>query len=167
MAVVSIAIGGSNVQPALVVHHHMVKLGRLFHLGLALGNSGFAEVGGRILLAEATVYLATAPKSNASYAALNKAMEDVKRTRNDPVLLHLRNPVTPLMKEMGYGREYRYAHSYPDHFAAQDNLPDNLKGRIYYQPSEQGYEKEVAERLRRWWGERKGREDGGGEPQAE
>ena len=126
---------------------------------------GFPE--GAIPLAEATIYLATAPKSNASYAALNKAMEDVKRSRNDPVPLHLRNAVTPLMKEMGYGRDYRYAHSYPDHFAAQDNLPANLKGRTYYQPSDQGYEKEVAERLRRWWGKRKEGEDGGGAPQSE
>ncbi|MBI4201452.1 MAG: replication-associated recombination protein A [Chloroflexi bacterium] len=115
---------------------------------------------GAIPLAEATVYLATAPKSNAAYAALNQAMKDVKQTRNDPVPLHLRNPVTPLMKDMGYGRDYRYAHSYPGHFSGQANLPDNLKGRVYYQPSDQGYEKEVAERLRRWWGERK-REHGG------
>ena len=111
---------------------------------------------GAIPLAEATVYLATAPKSNSAYTALNRAMEDVKRSRNDPVPLHLRNPVTPLMKSMGYGQGYRYAHSYPEHFAGQANLPDNLKSRVYYEPSDQGYEKEVAERIRRWWGERKG-----------
>lgn len=110
---------------------------------------------GAIPMAEATVYLATAPKSNSAYAALNRAMEDVRRSRNDPVPLHLRNPVTPMMKEMGYGKEYRYAHSYPEHFAGQANLPDNLKGRVYYEPSDQGYEKDVAERIRRWWGERK------------
>ena len=110
---------------------------------------------GGIPLAEATVYLATAPKSNSAYAALNRAMEDVRRNRNDPVPLHLRNPVTPLMKNMGYGHDYRYAHSYPEHFASQANFPDNLKGTVYYQPSDQGYEKEVAERIRRWWGERK------------
>ena len=110
---------------------------------------------GAIPLAEATVYLATAPKSNSAYTALNRAMEDVKRSRNDPVPLHLRNPVTPLMKSMGYGQGYQYAHSYPEHFAGQANLPDNLKSRVYYEPSDQGYEKEVAERIRRWWGERK------------
>ena len=109
---------------------------------------------GAIPMAEATVYLATAPKSNSAYFALNRAMEDVRRSRNDPVPLHLRNPVTPMMKEMGYGREYRYAHSYPEHFAGQANLPDNLKGRTYYEPSDQGYEKVVAERIQRWWGER-------------
>ncbi|MFC1935543.1 replication-associated recombination protein A [Chloroflexota bacterium] len=112
---------------------------------------------GAIPLAEATVYLATAPKSNSAYAALNRAMEDVKQGRNDPIPLHLRNPVTPLMRKMGYGHGYRYAHKYPGHFAGQTNLPDNLKGRVYYEPSEQGYEREVADRLRRWWGERRGK----------
>ncbi|MEE8442334.1 MAG: replication-associated recombination protein A [Dehalococcoidia bacterium] len=112
---------------------------------------------GAIPLAEATVYLATAPKSNSAYAALNRALEDARRSINDPVPLHLRNPVTPLMKNMGYGREYRYAHDSPEHFSGQANLPDNLRGRVYYDPSDQGYEKEVAERLRRWWGERHGK----------
>ena len=112
---------------------------------------------GGIPLAEATVYLATAPKSNSANAALIRALEDARRSRNDPVPLHLRNPVTPMMKDMGYGQGYRYAHSYPDHFSGQANLPDNLKGRVYYEPSDQGYEKQVAERIRRWWGERKGR----------
>jgi putative ATPase len=111
---------------------------------------------GAIPLAEATVYLATAPKSNTAYMALNKAREDVRRTRNDPVPLHLRNAVTSLMQEMGYGKEYKYAHDYPDHFVAMDNLPESLKGHRYYQPSDQGYEKEVARRLREWWGDKKG-----------
>ena len=118
---------------------------------------------GAIPLAEATVYLATAPKSNSAYVALTRAMEDVRRSRNEPVPLHLRNPVTPLMRKMGYGQDYRYAHKFPDHFAGQANLPDNLKGRTYYEPSDQGYEKEVAERIRRWWGERKGETTGEGE----
>jgi putative ATPase len=108
-----------------------------------------------IILAEATVYLATAHKSNAAYMALNKAREDIKHTRNDPVPLHLRNPVTGLMKDMAYGKDYKYAHNSPGHFAGQRNLPDNLTDRVYYNPSDQGYEKEVAERIRRWWGERK------------
>ncbi len=111
---------------------------------------------GAIPLAEATVYLATAPKSNSANAALIRAMEDARHSRNDPVPLHLRNPVTPMMKDMGYGKDYKYAHSYEEHFAGQANLPDNLKGHVYYQPSDQGYEKQVMERLRRWWGERKG-----------
>ncbi len=113
---------------------------------------------GAIPLAEATVYLATAPKSNSAYAAMNRAMEDVRKTRQEPVPLHLRNPVTPLMKQMGYGKEYRYAHDYPGHFVEQEFLPPSLKGRRYYEPSDQGYEKEAAERVRRWWKERKGGE---------
>jgi putative ATPase len=107
---------------------------------------------GRIPLAEATVYLATAPKSNASYMALNRAMEDVQQTRNDPVPMHLRNAPTGLMKDMGYGEGYKYSHDYEDNFAPMQNLPDSLKGRRYYRPGDQGYEPEVAERLKRWWG---------------
>ena len=110
---------------------------------------------GAIPLAEATVYLATAPKSNSAYVALNRAREDVNTNRNDPVPEHLRNPVTRLMREMGYGRGYRYSHDAPGHFAAMENLPPRLQGRRYYEPSDQGYEKEVAERIRRWWGDRK------------
>ena len=109
---------------------------------------------GRIPLAEATVYLATAPKSNASYVAINKALEDVRKTRNDPVPLHLRNPVTGLMKESGYGGGYKYSHDYESNFSPMQNLPERLKGRHYYTPGDQGYEPEVAERLRRWWGTR-------------
>lgn len=108
---------------------------------------------GRIPLAEATVYLATAPKSNASYMALNKAMEDVQQTRNDPVPMHLRNAPTGLMKDMGYGAGYKYSHDYEDNFAPMQNLPESIKGRRYYTPGDQGYEPEVAERLKRWWGD--------------
>jgi len=110
---------------------------------------------GRIPLAEATVYLATAPKSNASYMALNRAMEDVQQTRNDPVPMHLRNAPTGLMKDMGYGEGYKYSHDYEDNFAPMQNLPDSLKGRRYYSPGDQGYEPEVAERLKNWWGDNK------------
>jgi putative ATPase len=106
---------------------------------------------GAIPLAEATVYLATAPKSNSAYAALNKAREDARNTRNEPVPMHLRNSVTPLMEEQGYGKGYKYSHDYPDHFAAMENLPESLKGRRYYQPSDQGYEKAVSQRLKDWW----------------
>ena len=108
---------------------------------------------GRIPMAEATVYLATAPKSNSAYKAINAAQDDVKRTKNEPVPLHLRNPVTGLMRGMGYGEGYRYSHDYPDNFAPMENLPESLKGRRYYEPGDQGYEREAAERLRRWWGE--------------
>ena len=115
---------------------------------------------GRIPLAEATVYLATAPKSNSAYKAINQAIEDARNTRNDPVPLHLRNPVTGLMRGKGYGKDYKYSHDYEDHFAPMQNLPDRLKGRRYYEPGDQGFEREVAERLRRWWG--KGKKEGAG-----
>ena len=108
---------------------------------------------GRIPLAEATVYLATAPKSNTAYAALNEAMADVRRLPNDPVPLHLRNAVTGLMQQMGYGRDYKYSHDFDGHFAPQDYLPPQLGGKRYYHPGSEGAEKEVAERLQRWWGE--------------
>ena len=107
---------------------------------------------GRIPLAEATVYLATAPKSNSAYMAISKAMEDVQKTRSDPVPLHLRNPVTGLMREMGHGKDYKYSHDHEGHFAPMDNLPESLKGRRYYVPSDQGSEPEAAERQRKRWG---------------
>ena len=107
---------------------------------------------GRIPLAEATVYLATAPKSNTAYAALNEAMADVRKLPNDPVPLHLRNAVTGLMQQMGYGRDYKYSHNYDGNFAPQEYLPTDLKDRRYYHPGTEGAEKEIGERLRRWWG---------------
>lgn len=116
---------------------------------------------GAIPLAEATVYLATAPKSNSAYVALNHAREDARHTRNEPVPMHLRNSVTPLMKEQGYGKGYKYSHDYPGHFAPMDNLPPSLKDRRYYQPGDQGYEKAVSQRLREWWaGQKENKEDG-------
>ena len=108
---------------------------------------------GRIPLAEATVYLATAPKSNSAYAALNRALEDVRESRNEPVPLHLRNATTGLMKRMGYGKDYKYSHSYEGNFVPQDYLPPSLKGHRYYKPSEEGREKELAERINDWWGQ--------------
>ena len=108
---------------------------------------------GRIPLAEATVYLATAPKSNTAYAALNEAMADVRSQPNDPVPLHLRNAVTGLMHQMGYGKDYKYSHDYEGHFAPQEYLPPHLRDRRYYHPGTEGAEQEIAERLRRWWGE--------------
>ena len=107
---------------------------------------------GRIPLAEATVYLATSPKSNAAYMGLERALDEVRRTPHEPVPLHLRNAVTGLMRGMGYGAGYKYSHDYEGHFEPQQYLPDNLAGRRYYEPSEQGAEAAIAERLRRWWG---------------
>ena len=108
---------------------------------------------GRIPLAEATVYLATAPKSNTAYSALNEAMADVRRMPNDPVPLHLRNAVTGLTQQMGYGRDYKYSHDFEGHFEPQEYLPPSLRGRRYYHPGTEGAEKEISERLGRWWGD--------------
>ncbi len=107
---------------------------------------------GRIPLAEATVYLATAPKSNSAYMALEKALDDVRKRSNDPVPLHLRNAVTGLMRDSGYGKDSRYSHDYEGHFVEQEFLPASLKDRRYYQPTEEGAEKEIQERLEKWWG---------------
>ncbi|TMG38887.1 MAG: replication-associated recombination protein A, partial [Chloroflexi bacterium] len=100
-----------------------------------------------LALAQAVVYLATAPKSNALYAAYSAVQEDVERTRADPVPLHLRNAPTPLMRQMGYGKGYRYAHDYDEAQIEQQHLPDAIKDRTYYHPSGRGYEKTVKERL--------------------
>ena len=105
---------------------------------------------GNLALAEAVVYLATAPKSNALYTAYTQVQEDVAQTRNEPVPLHLRNAVTRLMKGLGYGKGYKYAHNYPEHYIPQQNLPDSLKDKSYYRPGDQGFEKAVAERLKHW-----------------
>lgn len=107
---------------------------------------------GNLALAEAAVYLATAPKSNSLYQAYSKVQEDVQHGRNEPVPLHLRNPVTGLMRQVGYGKGYKYAHDYPGHFVQQQNLPSSLQGKRYYLPGDQGYEKEIAARLKKWWG---------------
>ena len=104
-----------------------------------------------LALAEAAVYLATAPKSNSLYQAYSKVQEEIKQGSTDSVPLHLRNPVTPLMKEIGYGEGYKYAHDYPGHFVEQQNLPDSLQGKRYYTPSDQGYEKTIIARLKTWW----------------
>jgi putative ATPase len=113
---------------------------------------------GRIPLAEATVYLATAPKSNSAYAAIDAALGEVRKGKNEPVPKHLRNAVTGLMRDEGYGQGYKYAHDHDDHFAPMENLPERLKGRRFYAPGDQGYERQAAERLRRWWGEGESRE---------
>jgi putative ATPase len=105
---------------------------------------------GFLPLAEATLYLATAPKSNSALTAYGRAKADVEETLNEPVPLHLRNAVTGLMREMGYGKGYRYAHEYAGHQVEQQHLPDRLKGRRYYEPGGEGYEAQIAERLRRW-----------------
>jgi len=111
---------------------------------------------GNLALAEAVIYLAAAPKSNSLYKAYSRVQKDIQHGRNEPVPLHLRNPVTDLMRRMGHGRDYKYAHDYPDHFVKQQNLPPSLQGKRYYVPSNQGYEKEINARLKKWWKEEKG-----------
>jgi putative ATPase len=104
---------------------------------------------GALALAELTVYLALAPKSNAIYRAYDAAAADVAQTRNDPVPLHLRNAPTVLMRELGYGRNYRYAHDYDEGIVAQQNLPANLGDRTYYLPTDRGFERELSVRMER------------------
>ncbi len=104
-----------------------------------------------LALAEAVVYLATAPKSNSLYAGYEKVQRDIRDTGSLPVPLHLRNPVTSLMKDVGYGKGYKYAHDFEGHFVEQQNMPELLKDRRYYSPGDQGYEKQVRERMRDWW----------------
>jgi len=110
---------------------------------------------GNLVLAEAAVYLATAPKSNSLYEAYSRAEKEVKQGPSESVPLHLRNPVTPLMKDVGYGKGYKYAHDYPGHFVEQQNLPESLQDKKYYTPSDQGYEKQVITRLKAWWQKKK------------
>jgi putative ATPase len=105
---------------------------------------------GNLALAQAAVYLATAPKSNALYSAYQKVEKDVRELENMPVPLHIRNAPTSLMRDLGYGKEYKYPHDYPDHFVEEEYLPENLKGKIYYHPTEQGFEKEIKKRLEAW-----------------
>jgi putative ATPase len=105
---------------------------------------------GNLALAEAAVYLAAAPKSNSLYTAYSSAREEVKKGRNEPVPLHLRNPVTGLMRGLGYGKDYKYAHDYEGHIVEQEHLPESLRGRRFYFPGELGFEQQVAVRLRTW-----------------
>jgi putative ATPase len=105
---------------------------------------------GRIPLAQAVTYLATAPKSNASYLAIDAALAEVRQSGALPVPLHIRNAPTKLMKELGYHQGYQYAHDRADAVVTQAHLPDQIKGRAFYRPKESGYEKTISERLAYW-----------------
>ena len=109
---------------------------------------------GRIPLAQATIYLASAPKSNTAYLAINKALSEVASSGDYEVPLHLRNPVTSLMEDQGYGSDYKYAHDFKGNFTPTKNLPSELDGKKFYQPADQGYEKFMKERLDNWWGDK-------------
>jgi putative ATPase len=110
---------------------------------------------GRIPLAQVVTYLACAPKSNASYIALGKAVDDLEGRGPLPVPMHLRNAPTRLMKELGYGEDYVYPHDVEGAFVAEENLPEALRGRVYYEPTEVGSEVDIALRLREWRARRK------------
>jgi putative ATPase len=105
---------------------------------------------GTLALAEAAVYLATAPKSNALYLAYGTVERDVREMESMPVPLHIRNAPTRLMKDLGYGKDYKYPHDYPEHFIEEQYLPENLRGKTYYHPTDLGFEKEVKRRLEYW-----------------
>ena len=105
---------------------------------------------GAIPLAQAVTYLATAPKSNASYLALRKAQGAARKAMSDPVPLHLRNAPTGLMKDLGYGQEYKYPHDFPGGFAVQEYMPESLRGEVFYEPRELGFEREIRKRIE-WW----------------
>lgn len=110
----------------------------------------------RIVLSQCTTYLASSPKSNAAYLGIDKALEAVRKEQTpEPVPLHLRNPVTGLMKREGYGDSYVYPHDHPGHFVESENLPPPYSKTLFYQPTDQGREAELAERLVRWWKKRR------------
>ena len=105
----------------------------------------------RIILSECTIYLATSPKSNSSYQAIDAALAEVRESGHLPVPLHLRNAPTKLMKDLGYGKEYKYAHSYEGNFVDQDFLPGKIKNKRFYTPQDNPSEQKILERLRMWW----------------
>ncbi|MCF8360493.1 MAG: replication-associated recombination protein A [Prolixibacteraceae bacterium] len=127
---------------------------------LLLANTGFdaiTKIGwpeGRIILSEVTIYLAGSPKSNTAYCAVDDAIGLVKETGNIPVPLHLRNAPTKLMKELGYGKNYKYAHAYKGNFVDQQYLPDSLKNKRIWQAGNNPQETSMLERLKKWWGKR-------------
>jgi putative ATPase len=123
-------------------------LGLTLHAKEAYDFLGSPE--GELALAEAVVYLASAPKSNRVYSAFGAAMKDVERGPHEPVPLSIRNPVTPLMKELGYGKDYQYAHDFAASTTDMETFPERLRGRKYYEPGSLGFEKEVRKRIE-WW----------------
>jgi putative ATPase len=118
----------------------------------ALRKIGWPE--GRIILAETTVYLACCPKSNSAYLAIDAALALVNETGNLPVPLHLRNAPTALMKELNYGKNYKYAHDYEGHFVKQDFLPEKLLHHRLWKGQPSPAESKLTERMQQLWGER-------------
>lgn len=120
----------------------------------AVNVIGFPE--SRIILSQAVTYLAASTKSNAAYMAINSAIEIVKNTGDLPVPLHLRNAPTKLMKEIGYGKDYQYSHSYTSNFSNQEYLPENIAGSKFYDPGNNAREKEIRDNLKKLWGDKYG-----------
>lgn len=118
----------------------------------AVNVIGYPE--SRIILAQTTTYLACSSKSNSSYMAINEAQQAVKQHGDLPVPLHLRNAPTKLMKELGYGDEYKYAHNYANHFTEQEFLPHEISGTAFYKPSEYSRERDLKEFLKERWGKK-------------
>jgi len=111
---------------------------------------------GRIILSQAVVYLATSPKSNASYLAIKNAQKEVRESGSLPVPLHLRNAPTKLMKDLDYGKDYQYSHDYPNNFVEQEYLPDELKGKSFYKTGDNAQERKAKERMEFFWKDRYG-----------
>lgn len=118
----------------------------------AVHKIGYPEA--RIILSEAVIYLATSPKSNSAYSAIDDALVLVKKTGDLPVPLNIRNAPTKLMKEIGYGKNYKYSHSFEGNFAEQDFLPKEILNERIYHPQQNPSEIKILERLKRWWGDR-------------
>ncbi len=106
---------------------------------------------GRIVLSEATIYLATSPKSNSAYKAIDAAIAEVRQSGNLPVPLHIRNSPTKLMKKLGYGKQYKYAHDYDGNFVDLEFLPEKISGKRFYNPSNNRSEQTILNRLKQWW----------------
>jgi len=114
----------------------------------------------RIILSQGATYLASAPKSNASYVAVSEALDLIRMSPSEPVPLHLRNAPTPLMKDMDYGKDYRYAHDFEGGHVQQEYLPPRIKDKIFYRPKDIGEEKNIRQRLETWWKKRRDRSGG-------
>lgn len=129
---------------------------------LLLANAGFEAVNNigypecRIVLSQITIYLATSPKSNTSYMAINKAQSHIKQTGDLSIPLNLRNAPTKLMKELDYGKGYKYAHDYPNNFAQQEFLPTEISNSVYYEPGDNPPELKIKERLKSLWKDKYG-----------
>jgi putative ATPase len=138
-------IGNADPQALLVA---VAAMQAVHFIGMPEGN---------LALAQAAVYLATAPKSNALYAAYTNVQQDIQTQPALPVPLHLRNAPTELMKGLGYGRGYKYPHHYPGRTVEETYLPENLQARVYYVPVDDGYERVIRERLQHWRRSKQGR----------